>query len=61
MLFKKNKKEKQEKTREKLDKLNQEIAEIWSPQNPDGNFDTNGSYTGNPDDSDVPVQDADDL
>lgn len=61
MLFKKNKQEKVTKTRKKIDKLSEEISEIWSPYNPDGQFDTNGSYTGNPDGFEVPVQDADDL
>ena len=58
MFFKRNK---QDKTKQKIDKLSEEIAEIWSPQDPDGHFDTNGSYTGNPDGFEVPVQDADDL
>lgn len=61
MFFNKNKREKSAKTRRKIDKLNQEIAEIWNGRDNDGNYDTGGSYTGNPDDFDVPVQDADDL
>lgn len=61
MFFKKNKTEKLAKNRKKIEKLSEEISEIWSPYNPDGQFDTNGSYTGNPDGFDVPVQDADDL
>ena len=61
MLFKRNKEEKVKKTKEKINKLSEEISEIWSPYNPDGQFDTNGSYTGNPDGFEVPVQDADDL
>lgn len=61
MFFKRNKQEKTIKTRKKINKLSEEISEIWSPYNPDGQFDTNGSYTGNPDGFDVPVQDADDL
>ncbi|MBR5320458.1 MAG: hypothetical protein IKU41_01295 [Clostridia bacterium] len=61
MFFKRNKQEKATKTRKKINKLSEEISEIWSPYNPDGQFDTNGSYTGNPDGFEVPVQDADDL
>lgn len=61
MFFKKNKTEKLAKNRKKIEKLSEEISEIWSPYDSDGQFDTNGSYTGNPDDFDVPVQDADDL
>lgn len=61
MLFKRNKQEKIEKTRRKIDKLSEEISEIWNGQDENGQFDTNGSYTGNPDGFDVPVQDADDL
>ena len=47
--------------KQKIDKLSEEISEIWSPYSPDGQFDTNGSYTGKPDGFQVPVQDADDL
>ena len=61
MFFKRNKQEKATKTRKKINQLSEEISEIWSPYNPDGQFDTNGSYTGNPDGFEVPVQDADDL
>lgn len=61
MLFKRNKQEKIQKTRKKIDKLSEEISEIWNGQDENGQFDTNGSYTGNPDGFDVPVQDADDL
>ncbi len=61
MLFKRNKQEKIQKTRKKIDKLSEEISEIWNGQDENGQFDTNGSYTGNPDGFDIPVQDADDL
>ncbi len=61
MFFKRNNEKKVEKARQKIDKLSEEIAEIWSAQDEIGQFDTNGSYTGNPDGFDVPVQDADDL
>ncbi len=61
MLFKKNKQDKAIETKQKIDKLSEEIAEIWSGQDETGQFDTNGSYTGNPKGFQVPVQDADDL
>lgn len=61
MLFKRKKEDKIKNTRKKIDKLSEEISEIWNGQDADGQFDTNGSYTGNPDGFDVPVQDADDL
>lgn len=62
MLFnKQKKKEKQEETRKKIEKLSEEISEIWSDQENAKQFDSNGSYTGNPDGFSVPVQDADDL
>ena len=61
MFFNINKQDKIKDTNQKIDKLSEEISEIWSPYNPDGQFDTNGSYTGNPDGFQVPVQDADDL
>ncbi len=61
MLFKRDKKEKAKKTKEKIDKLSEEIAEIWQGYDNAKLFDANGSYTGNPDGFDVPVQDADDL
>lgn len=61
MLFKRNKKEKISDTRKKIDELSEEIAEIWQSNNNAKLFDTNGSYTGNPADYDVPEQDADDL
>ena len=38
-----------------------EISEIWSGENKKSPTDTDGSYTGNPQGFDVPVQDADDL
>ncbi len=61
MFFKRGKEEKAKKTRQKIDKLSEEIAEIWKGKDETGQFDTNGSYTGNPDGFQVPVQDADDL
>ncbi len=61
MFFKKNKKEKIEKNRKKIDKISAEISEIWNGQDVKNQFDTDGSYTGNPDGFEVPVQDADDL
>ncbi len=62
MLFgKKKQNEKTEKTRKEIEKLSEEIAEIWQSTNNAKLFDANGSYTGNPADFDVPVQDADDL
>ncbi len=62
MLFKKKKQEEKVKeTRKEIQKLSEEIAEIWQSTNNAKLFDANGSYTGNPADSDLPVQDADDL
>ncbi len=62
MLFgKKNQEKKEQKARKEIEKLSEEIAEIWQSTNNAKLFDANGSYTGNPADSDVPVQDADDL
>lgn len=61
MFFKRNKQDQIKKTKQKIDKLSEEISEIWNGYDNDGQFDTNGSYTGNPDGFDVPVQDADDL
>lgn len=61
MFFKRNKDDKIKNTRKKIDKLSEEISEIWNGDSTEGNFDTDGSYTGNPEDFEVPVQDADDL
>ncbi len=62
MIFgKKKSTEKEIKTRQKIDKLSEEIAEIWQSTNNAKLFDANGSYTGNPEGFDIPVQDADDL
>ena len=58
---KKKEKEKQEKTRKIIKKLNEEISEIWTGQENAKQFDANGWYTGNPQDSVVPEQDAYDL
>ncbi len=62
MIFgKKNQEKKAKKARKEIEKISEEIAEIWQSANNAKLFDTNGSYTGNPADFDVPVQDADDL
>lgn len=58
--FKKSAK-KQAERRKSIAKMSEEISKIWSGESPDANFDVNGSYTGNPTDNGVPVQDADDL
>ncbi|MEG0546433.1 MAG: hypothetical protein RR552_04505 [Oscillospiraceae bacterium] len=46
---------------DKLAQISSEVSEIWSGHNKTTNTDVNGSYTGNPDDYEMPVQDADDL
>lgn len=61
MLFKKNNAQKIAEKRRKIEKLTAEISEIWSGEKKDTPSDVNGSYTGNPINADVPVQDADDL
>lgn len=62
MIFGKRKeKEKRDKTRKKIEKISAEIAEIWNSDSKTKQFDANGWYTGNPEDADVPEQDADDL
>lgn len=62
MLFKKkNSEEKAADTRRKLRKMNEEISEIWNGEETAKKFDANGWYTGNPQGSMVPEQDADDL
>lgn len=61
MLFKKNNAQKIAEKRRKIEKMTAEIAEIWSGEKEETPTDVNGSYTGNPINSDVPVQDADDL
>ena len=62
MFFNKQKKlEKQEETRKRIEKLSEEISEIWNGEENAKQFDTDGSYTGNPEGFSVPVQDADDL
>lgn len=60
----KHNKKPSERAINKINRKSEEIAEIWS-----GNIDNNeeitsdvlGSYTGNPIDTDRPIQDADDL
>lgn len=61
MFFKRNKEDKVKKAKQKIDKLSEEVSEIWNAYDYEGRFDTDGSYTGNPDGFEVPVQDADDL
>ena len=61
MLFKKNNAQKIAEKRRKIEKMTAEISEIWSGENSETPSDVNGSYTGNPINSDIPVQDADDL
>ena len=61
MFFKKNNKQKAIETRNKIEKMTAEISEIWSGENEQNISDIDGSYTGNPQGFDVPVQDADDL
>lgn len=51
-----------EKAIKKINKKSEEIAEIWSGDNNEEiNSDVLGSYTGNPTETDRPIQDADDL
>ena len=62
MLFGRNKKtEKQKKARKEIKRISEEIAKVWNSEEDTKQFDVNGSYTGNPENDDVPVQDADDL
>lgn len=62
MIFgKKRQTQKREQTRQQIKKITEEISEIWNGEEADKEFDADGSYTGNPDGFDVPVQDADDL
>ncbi len=62
MIFGRNKgKEKKEKVRKEIKKISTEIAEIWNSDHETKQFDADGWYTGNPQDSSVPEQDADDL
>ena len=62
MLFgRKRKNEKQKNTRNEIKRISEEIAKIWNSEEDTKQFDVNGSYTGNPENDDVPVQDADDL
>lgn len=49
------------KALDKLSEISAEVSEIWSGHNKTTNTDVNGSYTGNPENYDVPEQDADDL
>ena len=62
MLFgKKRKNEKQKNTRNEIKRISEEITKIWNSEEDTKRFDVNGSYTGNPENDDVPIQDADDL
>lgn len=62
MFFNKNKKiEKQKNTRKEIERISEEIAKIWNSEEDTKQYDAEGWYTGNPKDSEVPVQDADDL
>ncbi len=56
-----NKQKKKEEARKKIEKLSEEISEIWNGEDNAKQFDANGWYTGNPQDSAVPEQDGDDL
>lgn len=61
MMKRKNEKP-SEKAIKKINKKSEEIAEIWSGDtNEEISSDVLGSYTGNPTETDRPVQDADDL
>ncbi len=62
MLFgKKKQAEKNKETRKEIKKISEEIAKIWNSDEDTKQFDAEGWYTGNPQDADIPVQDADDL
>ena len=62
MIFgKKHEKEKKKKVRSEIKKISAEIAEIWNSKTDTKQFDADGWYTGNPQDSSTPEQDADDL
>lgn len=61
MFFKKNDKQKSVEARKRIEELTAEISEIWSGEDDPAPTDVNGSYTGNPQNFDVPEQDADDL
>lgn len=61
MFFKKNDKQKRVEARKRIEELTAEISEIWSGEDDITPTDVNGSYTGNPQNFDVPEQDADDL
>lgn len=60
--MKKNKAKPSERAIKKINKKSEEIAEMWSGDtNEEITSDVLGSYTGNPIDTDRPIQDADDL
>ena len=62
MIFgKKHEKEKKELIKNKIKNISAEIAEIWNSKEDTKQFDADGWYTGNPQDTTVPEQDADDL
>lgn len=54
-------KKKNDKQKNNIKAMTEEITKIWSENGEMQSTDVNGSYTGNPKDSTVPVQDADDL
>lgn len=58
----KHNKKPSERAIKKINRKSEEIAEIWSGDtNEEITSDVLGSYTGNPIDTDRPIQDADDL
>ena len=62
MLFgKRNEKEKMALIKNKIKNISAEIAEIWNSKKDTKQFDADGWYTGNPQNSSAPEQDADDL
>ncbi|MBR2454989.1 MAG: hypothetical protein IKB36_02915 [Clostridia bacterium] len=61
MFLKKNNKQKTNEARQKIEKMTAEISEIWTGEENAKQFDANGWYTGNPQNSIIPEQDADDL
>lgn len=56
-----NENNKKHKKRIKLSPLVQSIVNDWETASEDDISDVLGSYTGNPSETDYPVQDADDL
>lgn len=54
------KKEKKEKD-QRIKKVTGEIFDIWQKKDAEFSTDVLGSYTGNPEEGEQPIQDADDL